>query len=112
MEKKLNDCLTHIPNHKLPMSYFTTCEFNKQFVSPVKVDKSKNRKKRLKSTEINQTADVTASSQKAKKITASKTNITYSLIFREIDTDLFVLLKVTFNTNIFILFVFFYFSIL
>lgn len=89
--------MSNIPEHKLPMSYFDVADVNKQFVSPTRMnEKLKHPKKMLKSTHVTQTADIsTALSQRPKKKNILKTNSSYSVTFREIDTDVILLIKVS-----------------
>lgn len=111
LDKKLNECMLNIPNHKLPNSYFDILELNKQFVSPAKIDKIKNPRKRLKSTtDINQTTEVsTALSQRPNKKIIHKTNISaHPVVFREMDTDVVLLIKVGFNKVICYCFILFF----
>lgn len=88
--------MTNIPEHKLPISYFDVTDVNKQFISPTRNEKTKNPKKILKSTDVNQTADIsTALSQRPKKKHNSKTSSNQVIDFREMDTDVILLVKVS-----------------
>lgn len=91
-----------IPDHKLPMNYFDVVDNKKQFISPVKIIKNSNPKKKMKSSsQVHQSMDIScASSQKPKKkqTTSSTSNSGHSLLFRQIDTDVLLLLKVSSDT--------------
>lgn len=97
MESTLSECMLNIPDHKLPISYFDLSESHKQFTSPPKFAKTKNPKKRLKSTaDASETANVsTALSQQSKKKITMKINCgPQSMVFREMDTEVALLIKV------------------
>lgn len=85
-----------IPDHKLPMSYFDAFDSK---ISPVKTEKIKNPRKKFKSSaDVNQTADTSKTlSQPKKKSPTTSHNSLHTVIFREIDTDILVLLKVHLN---------------
>lgn len=92
--------MINIPEHKLPISYFDVIDVNNQFVSPTRNEKTKNPKKILKSTDVNQTADIsTASSQRPKKKSISKTSSNHAIEYREMDTDVILLVKVSSKSN-------------
>lgn len=90
--------MSYIPEHKLPMSYFDVPDVNKQYVSPTRTEKTKNPKKKAKSADVNQTADIsTALSQRPKKRNISKLNSNHTVAFREMDTDIVLLVKVSYG---------------
>lgn len=92
-----------IPEHKLPMSYFDiTTEINKQTGSPTKSEnKIRNPRKKIRTApvgnEADETTDTTVQTSKAKKktITKNSSNVELPMSFREMDTDLILLIKVT-----------------
>lgn len=90
------DCSSNVPDHKFPTSYFHFPEITKQFTSPKNIEKTKNSRKRIKSTATtSQTANVsTAISQGLKKNVPKTSNSVHLVVFREMDTDVVLLLKV------------------
>ncbi|KAJ8931775.1 hypothetical protein NQ314_015307 [Rhamnusium bicolor] len=100
VEKKLLACMEKAPDHKLPVSYFdSVSEVNKQITSPVKQDKIKNPKKKFKSAAVVNDADETIASTAATSQAKRKKSIVkvavkeLHITFREIDTDVILLLK-------------------
>lgn len=106
----LKDCIVNIPDHKFPMSYFDVPELGKPFVSPAKTE-TKNASKKFKSTlAVDQT--INNSTIRPKKKTLSKSsNSVDTAVFREIDTDLVVLIRVSSFKNILKCFFNWFFSI-
>lgn len=98
MENHLNDLMTKIPDHKLPMSYFDAFETNKHFVSPLKSEKNKKSRKRLKSADVNQTSDLSKIvSQQSKKNNMILNHSLHTIVYREIDIDVLLLIRVKLN---------------
>lgn len=83
VENLLKECMDLIPDHKLPICYF---DVQKQY-SPIKEYK-KNTKKKFKSN--NTVNESTSSRVNLKK---SSSNSEQIITFREIDTDILILLK-------------------
>lgn len=101
MEKQLQECMEKYPSHKLPSSYldyFT--ESYKQHASPKKEKRKGNPKKIAKSApeihDNDETVNSTAAPTKAKRKASTKSSQTdHHIHFREMDTDLVLLLKVS-----------------
>lgn len=98
LEDLLNECLEYVPEHKLPRSYFNTLKANKQSVA-CKSD-SKNpkrlRKNDYKSSEIvrnNESVASTSANTQTTKSTNTMKKTAREFCFREMDTDVMVLLR-------------------
>ncbi|KAJ8914604.1 hypothetical protein NQ315_017309 [Exocentrus adspersus] len=98
LEKRLYECMERAPDHKLPVSYFdSTTEMQKQMTSPLKADKKGSKKKFKSAAVVSQGNDTVASTSAApvpvkKKKPVVKTQ-EFQVHFREMDSDLVVLLR-------------------
>lgn len=106
LEELLNTCMDNVPEHKLPLSYFNTLKVQTKQNTSYRSD-SKNpkraRKNNYKSTEaVNESVASTSAQTQSTKSSNSAKKITRELSFREMDTDMMMLLKypVKFQDNI------------
>ncbi|CAH1173893.1 unnamed protein product [Phaedon cochleariae] len=106
VEMKLQRCLEKVPDHKLPSSYFNDgTEHNKQPIPPSKNEsKIRNPKKKLKTAEtineLDDTATMTIRPSQGKRKKSSKVISAENVIqFRDLDTDIVLLLKYPLRTS-------------
>ncbi|KAF5286864.1 hypothetical protein FQA39_LY00397 [Lamprigera yunnana] len=101
LQEILEECLENVPNHKLPLSYFDTLEFcyttkQKSSNSTVKVLNVK-KKQKVSDTEtvanIDETIPCTSSKTKVATKKKNDLNIKRELHFRDMDTDVIILLR-------------------
>ncbi|XP_076254108.1 fancd2 [Rhynchophorus ferrugineus] len=97
IEEKINNFLNYVPGHNLPVSYFESLMNTSKQVVKAEVQSNKNPRKKLKSSSIiNETAATTAGTQpasKPRKGTKASKVPTSKIQYREIDTDVIILMK-------------------